>query len=157
MTPKESCARFTTFISNLYLFRHHKRAMGTNRHNFIGLIVILWSPVSKTVKRLILTRRRRLATKFVKHDRSDCKNICNQLRRVFSNGHDPIHLHKIDKARAEKKSCSAYYSSFGKLARTFHGKGIKLKTFPKGYVISLCGVVVQYRRVEPKVPGSSPT
>ena len=36
-------------------------------------------------------------------------------------------------------------------------KGITLKTFPQGYVISLCGVVVQYRRVEPEVPSSTPT
>ena len=33
--------------------------------------------------------------------------------------------------------------------RKFHGKGIKLKTFPQGYVISLCGVAVRYSRVEP--------
>ena len=29
------------------------------------------------------------------------------------------------------------------------------KTFPQGYVISLCGVVVRCSRVEPNVPGSS--
>ena len=39
----------------------------------------------------------------------------------------------------------------------FHGKDIKLKTFPHGYVISLCGVVVRCSRVDHKVPGSSPT
>ena len=39
----------------------------------------------------------------------------------------------------------------------FHGKDIKLTTFPHGYVISLCGVVVRCRRVDYKVPGSSPT
>ena len=33
----------------------------------------------------------------------------------------------------------------------------KIKTFPKNYVISLCGVVVRCSRVEPKVQGSSPT
>ena len=36
-------------------------------------------------------------------------------------------------------------------------KGIKWKTFPKDYVISLCGVVVRSSRVESKVHGSSPT
>ena len=40
--------------------------------------------------------------------------------------------------------------------RKFHGKGIKLKTFPQGYVTSLCGVVVRCSRVEPKVPSLSP-
>ena len=35
-------------------------------------------------------------------------------------------------------------------------KGIKLKTFPQDYVISLCGVVVRCSCVKPKVPGSSP-
>ena len=39
----------------------------------------------------------------------------------------------------------------------FHGKDIKLKTFPHGYIISLCGVVVRCSRVDHKVPGSSPT
>ena len=39
----------------------------------------------------------------------------------------------------------------------FHGKGIKLKTFPQGNVISLCSVVVRCSRVGPKVPGSRPT
>ena len=34
---------------------------------------------------------------------------------------------------------------------------MKLKIFPNGYVISLCGVVVRCSRVEPKVHGSSPT
>ena len=32
----------------------------------------------------------------------------------------------------------------------FHGKGIKLKTFPQGYVISLSGVVVRYHKI-PKI------
>ena len=41
--------------------------------------------------------------------------------------------------------------------RKFHGKGIKLKTFPKDYVISLRGVVVRSSRVEPMVLGLSPT
>ena len=45
----------------------------------------------------------------------------------------------------------------GVCQRKFDGKGIKLKTFPQDYVISLCGVVVRYSRVERKVPGSSPT
>ena len=39
----------------------------------------------------------------------------------------------------------------------FHGKGIKRKTFPLRYAISLCGVVVKNSRVESKVPGSNPT
>ena len=38
--------------------------------------------------------------------------------------------------------------------RKFHGKGIKLKTFPKGYVISRCGVVVRCSGVKPKGLGS---
>ena len=37
--------------------------------------------------------------------------------------------------------------------RKFHGKGIKLKTFPHGYVISLCGVVVRCSRVGPTRAG----
>ena len=41
--------------------------------------------------------------------------------------------------------------------RKFHTKAIKLKTFPQGYVISVCGVVVSCSLVELKVPGSSPT
>ena len=41
--------------------------------------------------------------------------------------------------------------------RKFHTKAIKLKTFPQGYVISLCGIVVSCSLVELKVPGSSPT
>ena len=36
------------------------------------------------------------------------------------------------------------------------GKGIKLKTFPQDYIISLCGVVVRCSCVKPKVPGLSP-
>ena len=40
--------------------------------------------------------------------------------------------------------------------RKFHTKGIKLKNFPQGYVISLCGVVDRHR-VEPKVTSASPT
>ena len=43
----------------------------------------------------------------------------------------------------------------GVCRRKFHEKGIKLKAFPQGYVISLCGVVVRYNRVEPRVPGQS--
>ena len=45
--------------------------------------------------------------------------------------------------------------------RKFHANGIRLKTFPQSYGISLCGVVrircsgIRYSRVEPKVPGSS--
>ena len=34
----------------------------------------------------------------------------------------------------------------GVCRRKFHGNGIKLKTFPQGYVISLCGLVVRYKR-----------
>ena len=41
--------------------------------------------------------------------------------------------------------------------RKFHGKGIKLKTFQKDYVICRCGVLARCSRVEPKVPGSSPS
>ena len=41
--------------------------------------------------------------------------------------------------------------------RKVHLKGIKSKTFPQGFLISLSGVVVRCSRVEPKVPGSSPT
>ena len=41
--------------------------------------------------------------------------------------------------------------------RKVHPKGIKSKTFPRGYVISLSGVVVRSSRVEPKVPGSNST
>ena len=41
--------------------------------------------------------------------------------------------------------------------RKFHGKGIKWKTFPDNFVISLCGVVVRCSRVKSEVPGSSPT
>ena len=37
------------------------------------------------------------------------------------------------------------------------GKGIKLKTFSQGCMISLCSIVVRCSRVEPKVPSSSPT
>ena len=62
----------------------------------------------------------------------------------------------------------------GVCQRKFHGKGIKLKSFPQGYVISLCGVVA-LSSIEAflccreagekekgsargtKVPGSSPT
>ena len=40
---------------------------------------------------------------------------------------------------------------------SFMQKGIKLKTFPQRYVISLRGVVIKCSRVEPKVPDSSPT
>lgn len=142
------------FLTYIYLGTH-KRAMGTNMHNFVGLIVILWSfQNSKTSNS---NSPKTTGNEVVKYDRSDCKNICNRLRRVFSNGHDPIHLHKLDKARAETKVLFSILFPFGKLARKFHGKGIKLRAFPQGYVISLGGVVVQYRRVEPKVPGSSPT
>ena len=45
----------------------------------------------------------------------------------------------------------------GHLAAEGHPKGIKLKTFPRGYVISLSGVVVRSIRVGPKVLGSNPT
>ena len=41
--------------------------------------------------------------------------------------------------------------------RKVHPKGIKSKTFPRGYVISLSGVVVRSSRVQPKVLGSNPT
>ena len=40
--------------------------------------------------------------------------------------------------------------------RKFHIKHIKLKTFHRSYVISLCGVVARGSRVDPKVLGSSP-
>ena len=39
----------------------------------------------------------------------------------------------------------------------FHRKGIKLRTFPQVYALSLCGIVVRCGRYEPRVPGSSPT
>ena len=55
-------------------------------------------------------------------------------------------------------SVNAARSSLNSVCRRkFDGKGNKLKTFPKCYVISLCGVVVRYSRVERKVLGSSPT
>ena len=41
--------------------------------------------------------------------------------------------------------------------RKFHGKGIKLKIFRQCYVFRFCAVVIRYSRVEPKVPGLSPT
>ena len=44
---------------------------------------------------------------------------------------------------------------FSIIRRKFHGKGIKLKTFRRGYVISRRGVVVRYSRVKPKMLGSS--
>ena len=44
----------------------------------------------------------------------------------------------------------------GVCPRKFRGKGIKFKTFPQKHPISLCGVVVRYKRVEPMVPGSTP-
>ena len=40
--------------------------------------------------------------------------------------------------------------------RKVHPKGIKSKTFPQCYVISLSGVVVRCSRAEPKVLGSNP-
>ena len=43
------------------------------------------------------------------------------------------------------------------LAGGTFGKGIKKKTFLGYDSISLCGVVVRCSRVEPMVPGSSPT
>ena len=36
-------------------------------------------------------------------------------------------------------------------------KSHEIKDFSRNYVISLCGVVVRCSRVEPMVPGSSPT
>ena len=45
----------------------------------------------------------------------------------------------------------------GVCRQKFHGKSIKLKTFPQCFLISLCGVVVSYSHVEPKVLGASPT
>ena len=40
----------------------------------------------------------------------------------------------------------------------FSWKRRQIKTFPQGYIISLCGVlVVRCSRVKPKVPGSSLT
>ena len=48
-----------------------------------------------------------------------------------------------------------FFYCYAACRRKFHGKGIKLKTFPQSYLISLCGVVVRCSRVKPKVPGSS--
>ena len=42
------------------------------------------------------------------------------------------------------------------LYNKFHGKGIKLKTFAQGYVISLCGVVLRLDATTPSQPDSSP-
>ena len=58
--------------------------------------------------------------------------------------------------------CKAQLCSFihslpwnGVCRQKFHGKSIKLKNFPLGFVISLCGVVVRYSIIKLKVPCSS--
>ena len=60
-----------------------------------------------------------------------------------------IAIHYNSSVNAAQSSLNSIYW------QKFHGKGIKLKTFLQGYVISLCGVVVRYSRIKPEVLGSS--
>ena len=80
-------------------------------------------------------------------------NLSLPFPRYFSPNREPVHRLTITSftvngsVNAPRSSCRW----------KFHGKDIKLTTFPHGYVISLCGVVVRCSHVDYKVPGSSPT
>ena len=73
-----------------------------------------------------------LCTRFVKHNFVlsfiHCNGICVYIVFFFTVN---------SSVNAARSSCR----------RKFHGKGIELKTFPQGYVISRCGVVVRFSRV----------
>ena len=66
-----------------------------------------------------------------------------------------IHCHGIIRLHCFFTVNTSVNAAWSSCQWKFHAKGIKLKTFPEGYVISLCGVVVRCSHVEPKVSGSS--